>query len=75
MIFHARGKRIPVNRPDIVIDENEPLYRSMYCIKMAKNNLNATGLRALYYALTHSHVNYCPIIMNCLSKSNKNKLF
>ncbi len=47
----------------------------MYCIKMAKNNLNATGLRALYYALIHSHLNYCPIILNCLSQSNKIKLF
>ena len=51
------------------------LTRSMYCIKMAKNNLNYKGLRALYFALIHSHLTYCPIILSCLSPSNKNKIF
>ena len=51
------------------------LNRSMYCIRMAKNNLNYKGLRALYFALIHSHLNYCPIILNCTSASNKNKIF
>jgi len=38
------------------------LSRSLYCIKMAKNNINPPGLRALYFALIHSHLSYCPII-------------
>jgi len=47
----------------------------MFCIKMAKHNLNPHGLRSQYFALIHSHLNYCPIILNCLSQSNKSKLF
>ena len=50
------------------------LSRSLYCIKMAKNNINPPGLRALYFALIHSHLSYCPIILNCLTKSNLNKI-
>ena len=125
IIFHAKGKNIPNNLPNLVLDENEhnltynlanvtilerihnkhdktdlraykllgiyldknltldyhvnhltkKLNRSMYCIKMAKHNLNPHGLRSLYFALIHSCINYCPIILNCLSQSNKNKLF
>jgi len=50
------------------------LSRSLYCIKMAKNNSNPPGLRALYFALIHSHLSYCPIILNCMTKSNLNKI-
>jgi hypothetical protein len=50
------------------------LSRSMYCIKMAKNNLNPPGLRSLYFALIHSHLSYCPILLNCLNKTNFNRL-
>jgi hypothetical protein len=51
------------------------LNRSLYCIRMAKNNLKYEGLRALYFALIHSHLSYCPVILNCLSLTNKGKLF
>jgi len=50
------------------------LSRSLYCIKMAKNYINPPGLRSLYFALIHSHLSYCPTILNCLSKSNLNKI-
>jgi len=50
------------------------LSRSLYCIKMAKNNINPPGLRALYFALIHSHLSYCPIILNCMTKTNLNKI-
>jgi hypothetical protein len=50
------------------------LTRSLYCIKMAKNNLNPVGLRSLYFALIHSHLSYCPIILNCANASSLNKL-
>ena len=42
---------------------------------MAKNNLNYRGLRSLYFALIHSHLSYCPIILSTLSKTNLNKIF
>ena len=41
---------------------------------MAKNNLNPSGLRSLFFVLIHSHLSYCPIVINCLSKSNTTKL-
>jgi len=50
------------------------LNRSLYCIRMAKNNLNYQGLRSLYFALIHSHLSYCPTILSCLSNSSKNRL-
>jgi hypothetical protein len=53
----------------------QKLTKSMYCIRMAKNNLNSKGLRALYFALIHSHLSYCPVILNCLSSTNKSKIF
>ena len=54
---------------------SKKLTKSLYCIKMAKNNLNYTGLRALYFALIHSHLTYCPSILSCISISSKNKIF
>jgi len=47
------------------------LSRSLHCIRLAKNNLNPSGLRSLYFALIHSHLSYCPIILNCLSNMNR----
>jgi hypothetical protein len=54
---------------------SKKLARSMYCIKMAKNNINKKGLRSLYFALVHSHLSYCPIILNCTSQKLQNRLF
>ena len=51
------------------------LNRSLFCIRNAKNYLNNTGLRSLYFALIHSHLSYCPTIISCTSNSNINKLF
>jgi len=51
------------------------LSRSLYCIKAAKNNLNTHSMKSLYYALVHSHLTYCPVILNCSSNSNITKLF
>jgi hypothetical protein len=48
--------------------------RSLYCIKQAKNNLTQVALKALYFALVHSHLTYCPIILSCTSKSNINRI-
>jgi hypothetical protein len=51
------------------------LARSMFCIKQAKNVLTAAALRSLYFALIHSHLMYCPIIMSCLNEKNKLQIF
>jgi len=50
------------------------LAKSLYCIRMAKNNVNLSGLKSLYFALIHSHLSYCPIILSITSKSNLTKL-
>ena len=50
------------------------LNKSMYCIRMAKNILNYKGMRALYFALIHSHLSYCPAVMSCFTTANKSKL-
>jgi hypothetical protein len=51
------------------------LTKSLYCIRLAKNNLSYKGLRSLYFALIHSHLSYCPIILSCTSITNRKKLF
>ena len=53
---------------------SKKLAKSLYCIKMAKNNVNLSGLKSLYFALIHSHLSYCPIILNITSKSNLHKM-
>jgi len=50
------------------------LSKSLFCIRMAKNNLNPAGLRSIYFALIHSHLSYCPIILNCMNKTNITRL-
>jgi hypothetical protein len=50
------------------------LSRSLYSINRAKNILNQASMRALYFALIHSHLTYCPVILGCTSKSNINKI-
>jgi hypothetical protein len=50
------------------------LTRSMYCIKKAENILSIKGMKSLYSALVHSHLTYCPIIMNCISAANKQRI-
>ena len=48
--------------------------RSLYCIKQAKNNLSLHALKSLYFALVHSHLTYCPIILSCTNKTNINRI-
>ncbi len=45
-----------------------------YCIKQAKNNLSAEAMKSLYYALVHSHLTYCPIILSCTNITNINRI-
>jgi hypothetical protein len=50
------------------------LNRSLHCINRAKNLLSKQALKSLYYALIHSHLTYCPIIISCAMTQNLNKL-
>jgi hypothetical protein len=50
------------------------LVQSLYCIKQAKNILTKKALRALYFALIHSHLTYCPIILSCINAKNRNSI-
>jgi hypothetical protein len=51
------------------------LSRSLYCIKQAKHIIPPSGLKALYFALIHSHLTYCTAIMSILNKKNRTKIF
>jgi hypothetical protein len=51
------------------------LSKSLYCINLAKTNVNYYGMRSLYFALIHSHLSYCSILLNCATKNNINRLF
>jgi hypothetical protein len=44
----------------------------LYCIRQVKNRLPKSALKTLYYALIHSQLTYCPIILSCLNTKNKN---
>jgi hypothetical protein len=50
------------------------LNRSLFCINRAKNFLTPKALLTLYYALIHSHLTYCPIIVGCAQQHNKKKI-
>jgi hypothetical protein len=50
------------------------LNRSVYCIKQAKHNLSLEAMKSLYFALVHSHLTYCPIILSCTNKTNFNRV-
>jgi hypothetical protein len=50
------------------------LTKSLYCIRQAKNIITPLGMRALYFALIHSHLVYCSSIMSILSAKNANKI-
>ncbi len=50
------------------------LNRSLYCINRSKNFLTRKALTTLYFALIHSHLNYCPTIIGCANKKLLNKI-
>ena len=50
------------------------LNRSLYCINRSKNFLTKKALLTLYFALIHSHLNYCPTIVSCANKNLINKI-
>ncbi len=40
------------------------LTKSLYCIKQTKQLIPLGGLKALYFALIHSHLTYCTLIFS-----------
>jgi hypothetical protein len=50
------------------------LTRSVFCMKRASHFISLKSLRSLYFALVHSHLLYCPIILNCMTQSNINSI-
>jgi len=65
----------------ILLDENftlnahfdslsKKLSRGLFCLRRAKNLVDGKSLRSLYFALFHSHLTYCPLILACSSTHN-----
>jgi hypothetical protein len=50
------------------------LNRSLYCIKQAKHVIPANGLKSLYFALIHSYLTYCTLILNGITVQNRNRI-
>jgi hypothetical protein len=50
------------------------LTRSLYCIKQAKHMIPTDGLKALYFALIHSHLTYCTLIFSGITAINRMKI-
>ncbi len=50
------------------------LSRSIFCMKRASNFLSLKSLRSLYFAMVHSHLLYCSIILSCTSTTNLNAI-
>ena len=51
------------------------LKKSIFVVNKVKHFLPQKALKTLYHSLIHSHLNYCPSIYSCTSKSNLDKLF
>ena len=50
------------------------LNRSLFCMRRAQNFLTPSALKTLYFAFIQSHLNYCPIILSCISQHNFNQI-
>lgn len=70
----------------ILLDENftlnyhfdhlcNKLSKGLFCLSRAKNYINTKSLKTLYYALFHSHLLYCSLILNCSSNKNLKRVF
>ena len=51
------------------------LSKALFCINRVKNFLPQKTLKTIYHSLFHSHLLYCPLIVNSSSKSNIEKIF
>ena len=48
--------------------------KSLFCINRIKNFVKKESLLMLYYAMVHSHINYCINIYSCANTTTLNKL-
>jgi hypothetical protein len=46
------------------------LTRTIYCMRRVTHFISPKSLKALYFALFHSYILYCQLILNCMSQSN-----
>ena len=51
------------------------LSKALFCINRIKNFVPQKTLKTIYFSLFHSHLLYCPQIVNCSSKTNIEKIF
>ena len=51
------------------------LSKALFCINRIKNFVPQKTLKTIYFSLFHSHLLYCPQIVNCSSKNNIEKIF
>jgi hypothetical protein len=50
------------------------LTKSLFCISRAKNLLSKKLLKLLYYALFHSHLNYCAVLLSGTCEKNISRI-
>ena len=50
------------------------LSKALFCINGVKNFVPQKTLKTLYFSIFHSHLLYCPLIVNCATKTNIQKI-
>jgi hypothetical protein len=48
--------------------------KSLFCINRIKNFIDQKSLLSLYYAMIHSHINYCLNVYSCANTTNLQRL-
>jgi hypothetical protein len=48
--------------------------KSLFCMNRVKNFVTTEALKMLYYAMVHSHINYCINIYSCANATSLNRL-
>ena len=50
------------------------LSKALFCINRVKNFVPQKTLKTSYFSIFHSHLLYCPLIVNCATKTNIQKI-
>ncbi len=48
--------------------------KSLFCINRVKNFATPNALKMLYFAMVHSHINYCLTVYSCANITTLNRL-
>jgi hypothetical protein len=48
--------------------------KSLFCINRVKNFVTPNSLKMLYFAMVHSHINYCLTVYSCANITTLNRL-